>query len=233
MTVSNPIRFIDLAGLNAAPNDEFQALQQDFNSLLVNLPQTYADINHGHSGLASAGHGHSNYASTSHAHTIALWQNEGGILRLFVYGNTDNTFGHYVLTCDPRSRYFHWSNPYFAVRVDNTWVYITTTASDERIKKNIVVRDSEQDSKACLDALSAVKLIEFDWDTEASTIVDDGHVDRGFSAHNLKSINPDFVIQPTTEDIAQINISAVLPYLVGAIQGLQNEVESLKTALGR
>ena len=218
MTVSNPIRFVDVENLNAAPNDEFQSLQQDFNALLVNLPQTYSGLNHGHSG----------FAATSHNHTIALWQNEGGILRLFVYADTNNSYGHHVLTCDTRSRFFHWTNPYFAVRVDNSWVYITTTSSDERMKKNIQLKNTDENLKACLDSLMQVKLIEFDWNPEASTLVDDGHVELGFSAQNLQGIDENFVIQPTPEDMAQINISALLPYLVGAIQGLQKEVESLK-----
>ena len=232
MSVSNPIRFVDVAGLNAAPNDEFQALQQDFDSLLVNLPQVYAPISHNHSGFASASHSHP-YAPTSHIHSVGRLDFPHGTSRFLAYSQTNGAAQSYVLTSDHRVKFLHWSNnSVFAIRVDATWFYLTHSASDERIKKNIQIKDSEKDLEACLNVFSAMKLIEFDWDTDASTVVPKGHVELGFSAQNLQSINETFVIQPTPEDVAQINVSALLPYLVGAIQGLQNEVESLKTALG-
>lgn len=178
---------------------------------------------------ASKSHTHS-YSALGHVHNIGTFDAPHGTPRWLAWQNTAGTNASYLLTSDSRVRYLHWSNnSVFAVRVDATWFYLTHSASDESIKKNIEVRDSFDDLKECSDQVAAINLIEFDWDTEASSVVAEGHVDIGFSAQNLKSINPRFVIQPTPEDVAQINVSALLPYLVGAIKSLERRIEILES----
>ena len=176
---------------------------------------------------ASKAHSHADFAVVNHGHTLGVFDKPGGVDRWRSLITTGSP-GPYLLTCDNRVKYLHWSNnSVFAIRVDNTWFFLTLSASDERIKKNIEVKNSFNDLKECSDQVAAINLIEFDWNTEASTVVAPGHVEIGFSAQNLKSINSRFVIQPTPEDVAQINVSALLPYLVGAIKSLERRIEFL------
>ena len=178
---------------------------------------------------ASKTHSHSGYAATNHVHALGVFDRPGGVDRWRSYITTTSA-GPNLLTSDNRVKYLQWSkNSVFAIRVDNTWFYLTHSASDEKIKKNIEIRDSFDNLKECSDQVAAINLIEFDWDTEASSVVAEGHVDIGFSAQNLKSINPRFVIQPTPEDVAQINVSALLPYLVGALKSLERRIEILES----
>ena len=232
MPVSNPIRFIDVGELDTPSQAEFDALESNFDAAFQSLPNIYAPLTHSHSEYALTGHGHTGFAPVSHVHSLGVFDRPGGVDRWRSYITTTSA-GPYLLTCDSRVKYLHWTaGATFAIRVDNTWFYLPHSASDERIKKNIKRKSSPEDLAACLNVFNGIQLIEFDWDTDASTVVPEGHVDLGFSAQNLASVKPEFVIQPTADDVAQINVSALLHYLVGAIQGLQLEVDTLKAALG-
>ena len=228
MTLNNPIRFVDTDDLNVPSRSEFDALSANTAASFQSLPNLYAELQHSHSEYAVTSHGHTGFSPTNHGHNLGIFDRPGGVDRWRAMPTT-STVGPYLLTSDSRVKFLHWTaGATFAIRVDNTWFYLTHSASDERIKKNIEVRNSPDDLAHCLALMDSVKLIEFDWDTDASSVVAEGHVNLGFSAQNLQSVEPSFVIQPTPEDVAQINVSALLPYLLGAIQGLSHEIEVLK-----
>ena len=95
---------------------------------------------------------------------------------------------------------------------------VLTSASDERIKKNIV--DSE---------IKALKLINkihhksFDWDKEKAH--KEGHIDIGYIAQELIKIDPNFVVYNKEFDTYQINTLYVLSTATKAIQELDDKID--------
>ena len=95
---------------------------------------------------------------------------------------------------------------------------VQTTASDKRIKKNIV--DSE--IKA-IELINKIHHKSFDWNKEKA--YKEGHVDCGYIAQELIEIDPNFVIYNNEFDTYQINTLYVLSTSTKAIQELNAKIE--------
>ena len=93
---------------------------------------------------------------------------------------------------------------------------VLTTASDERIKKNIV--DSE--IKA-LELINKIHHKSFEWNEEKA--YKEGHVNCGYIAQELIKIDPNFVIYNDEFDTYQINTLYVLSTSTKAIQELDKK----------
>lgn len=95
--------------------------------------------------------------------------------------------------------------------------------SDETFKDNIV----DLDSTDALMELLKIRVIEFDWNEEAVENSDyvaktnKGH-DVGFSAQQIKSFKPEWVIERPDGTLA-VNYEKVIPYLVAVLQSQYKE----------
>ncbi len=121
---------------------------------------------------------------------------------------------------------FAWHDTYMQVGTDNHGAYgIDWWSSDTKLKKNI--KDTSVES--ALDVVNQIKPRQFDWKEESR-----GHVDLGFIANELEEVIPDAVYdveQPEGakyDSLKQIKDSALIPYLVKAIQELSAKVEYLE-----
>ncbi len=100
----------------------------------------------------------------------------------------------------------------------NNWdIYDTTiqTSSDERLKKEI------QNSKAdALSVINALSCKEFKWKA------DDRFEELGFIAQQVKEVNPKFVGEKVIDGEAYytLDLMAIIPYLVKAVQELTEKV---------
>lgn len=98
--------------------------------------------------------------------------------------------------------------------------------SDTKLKKNI-----EDTKLKGLDYINKIRHIEFDWN---EYYPNQGHVDLGYSANQLKEIREDFVSevkQPKVSEfdtILQYHTGAILPYVTKSIQELSEENTKLK-----
>ena len=95
---------------------------------------------------------------------------------------------------------------------------ILKTASDERIKDNVV--DSE------IEALKLINQIHhksFDWNKEKAH--KEGHIDIGYIAQELIEIDPNFVVYDKEYDTYQINTLYVLSTATKAIQELDEKLD--------
>ena len=95
---------------------------------------------------------------------------------------------------------------------------VLTSASDERIKKNIV--DSE------IEALKLINKIHhksFDWNKEKAH--KEGHIDIGYIAQELIKIDSNFVVYSERHDTYQINTLYVLCTATKAIQELDDKID--------
>ena len=107
----------------------------------------------------------------------------------------------------------------------NNWnIYDTTiqTSSDERLKKDI--------HKSSVDALSIINSLackEFKWKA------DDRFEELGFIAQQVKEINPKFVGEKIVdgETYYTLDLIAIIPYLVKAIQELSEKIGAQSPAV--
>jgi hypothetical protein len=111
-----------------------------------------------------------------------------------------------------------------SIQTTTTTSYLTS--SDYRLKENVVPLDN------ALDRISALKPSRFNFIEEPETTVD------GFLAHQVQDIVPeaisgekDAVDANGNPEYQSIDQSKLVPLLVGAIQELRAEVESLKSQL--
>lgn len=130
---------------------------------------------------------------------------------------------------DGRVKDAMWNNTgAIEFRVDATLLAITPTSSDIRLKQNIVYLDEIpglQPNQRCLEAVSQVRLCEFDWRPES--IYGGGHVPVGVIAQDLQAIAPQLVSE-LSDGTLQINVMGAIPYLVGAIQELEKRIKVLE-----
>lgn len=92
------------------------------------------------------------------------------------------------------------------------------TSSDYRLKKNeIPIRGD-----CSLQVIDRLKPYQFVWKS-------DGRDDVGFFAHELQQVVPQCVIgEKDGDEIQQVDVTKLIPYLVGAVQELKKEVDDLK-----
>jgi len=95
-----------------------------------------------------------------------------------------------------------------------------TTASDRRLKQNIV------DAPSAINDVMAIGIKSFDW------ILNNEHQKYGVIAQDLHLIAPDAVAIPqNSEDMCAVDYSALVPMLIKSIQELKAQNESLKARL--
>lgn len=134
----------------------------------------------------------------------------------------DNS-GYNFLTCN------NTAGNRFYVRGDGVIFAANTTVqsvSDKRLKKNIVTLDD------ALDKILGLRPVEFDWRDEAPNT---GH-SVGFIAQEVEEVLPDAVDEWVTtqgkdgEKFKSVGQGEFIPYLVGAIQKLEQRVAELEAA---
>jgi hypothetical protein len=108
------------------------------------------------------------------------------------------------------------------VYIDNDQYGITTTISDEKVKKNIT--SSTYDALA---TVNKIKFKEFDFDEEKS--FKQGHVKCGITAQQVQSIDPDLVEQ--LGDFLSPKIDEMLYIALKAIQELEAKIDALEAKL--
>jgi hypothetical protein len=90
---------------------------------------------------------------------------------------------------------------------------LTTSASDERLKQNILVLDS----KETLDKVMKLKPSSFDWKTNSSH-------DIGLIAQEVESIFPELVFTNPTDGYKGINYSRLPALLISAVQEIAKQI---------
>lgn len=95
---------------------------------------------------------------------------------------------------------------------------ILKTASDERIKDNIVNSEIE-----ALKLINQIHHKSFDWNKEKAH--KEGHIDIGYIAQELIEIDPNFVVYDKKYDTYQINTLYVLSTATKAIQELDEKLD--------
>ena len=102
-------------------------------------------------------------------------------------------------------------------------VVAMTSASDERLKTNILKIDS------ALDKVCSLEGFTFDWNDKAKAFgIDSGRSEVGLSAQATEKIMPEAVKTFDNSDYKYINYEKLVPVLVEAIKDLKSEIEQLK-----
>jgi hypothetical protein len=102
-------------------------------------------------------------------------------------------------------------------------VIAMTSASDERLKTNILKIDS------ALDKVCSLEGFTFDWNDKAKAFgIDSGRSEVGLSAQATEKIMPEAVKTFDNSDYKYINYEKLVPVLVEAIKDLKSEIEELK-----
>jgi len=99
----------------------------------------------------------------------------------------------------------------------------TGGGSDSALKQNVT------HLLPVLDQVKALRPVVWNWKGEA-----DGRQEYGFIAQEVEKILPDLVYMGTWKDGTKrkfLSSKALLPYLIGALQELQAEIEDLQTRL--
>ncbi|KGE06444.1 hypothetical protein LA03_31585 [Burkholderia gladioli] len=116
-----------------------------------------------------------------------------------------------------------WSvgNGFVAITIDGAGYGIVFAPSDERMKENI--KPSTVDS---LQVVSEIQLFGFKY---KDGFILTGQRDLGFSAQQLHSIKPEFVVgEPDGEMMMSPNLEPIVAHLVGAVQQLGAELKQLR-----
>ena len=96
----------------------------------------------------------------------------------------------------------------------NLWDSEIVHLSDARLKKNI-----EPTQVTALNVLSQIEMKSFDW------IESDNHCDIGMIAQQLREVEPNLVSENKATGVLSIKTTALIPYLVKAVQELQAKVD--------
>lgn len=99
---------------------------------------------------------------------------------------------------------------------------ISITQSDERLKENI--NDTETDG---LGIINQIRHVDYDW------IETGDHVENGYLAQQLKSVNEQLAVHEEESDTWYFDSNAILRHATKAIQELSAKVDRLERALGR
>lgn len=135
------------------------------------------------------------------------------------YVDNGNGSGRGIYTYGNPVYGFSRANNYLEVSTDIGAVGVTYFTSDENKKENI-----SPSTAAALPVIDAIKTIEYDWKPESGQ---EGHVNIGVSAQQLRTVNPDFVAELSDGGL-MVKDNSILPYLIKAIQELKAEVAALK-----
>ena len=114
--------------------------------------------------------------------------------------------------------YFYYANTYVGQISQNGTTGVNfTSASDERLKENIV------DAPSALSSVNAIKVRSFDWKADGS------HVDYGYIAQELLEIAPEAVsVHENPEQMMGVDFGKLTPRIVKAIQELTARLEALE-----
>lgn len=93
---------------------------------------------------------------------------------------------------------------------------LTTSASDERLKQNVMAINSS----STLDKINQLKPSTFDWKS-------DGSHDLGLIAQEVQGIFPELVFTNPSDGYLGINYSRFTPLLISAIQELSRKVDAV------
>ena len=111
------------------------------------------------------------------------------------------------------------------------WVDTTDTGSinvtpcDERLKTNLKAPTVD-----ALGAINGIALKQFDW--LANDLVPEHHEDLGFTAQQLAKVIPGAVDlhEDTPDQMASVQLTPIVAHLIGAVQKLSAEIDTLKKA---
>ena len=106
-------------------------------------------------------------------------------------------------------------------------VIAMNSASDERLKKNILKIDS------ALDKVCSLEGFTFDWNDAARKFgIDSAKKEVGLSAQKTEKVVPEAVKTFDESDYKYINYEKLVPVLVEAIKELKSEIQELKNNCG-
>jgi hypothetical protein len=139
----------------------------------------------------------------------------------FLTGAIDYAFFSHDSTVTSGNYYIgfrHGTNNLGAITQDGTTGVLYNTASDQRLKDNII------DAPSASDDIDAIQVRSFDWKADGS------HQKYGMIAQELQTVVPDAVSESVTEeDMMGVDYSKLVPMLVKEIQSLRARVAQLET----
>lgn len=135
----------------------------------------------------------------------------------YVYGVD---YGHGMLQRLGKS---YVSGGYWMQMIDSSGAafgLMAINTSDERLKKNI--EDSQVDA---LEVINSIRHINYDW------IENNAHVENGYSAQQLKSVNSRMALHEEESDAWYFDSNAILQYATKAIQELSTKTDRSEKAI--
>ena len=118
-----------------------------------------------------------------------------------------------------------WTSPYVKIWIDNVNIGTAATASDYRVKDNIVSITSN-----CIDRVKQLRPVQFEY-TNYSIFSADGVTREGFIAHEVAEVIPSGAEgeKDDPNQIQSLKLDAILSVTVKALQEAIAKIETLET----
>ena len=140
------------------------------------------------------------------------------------YGTYSGTHMIVPYSEDNEIKLFNYKNTYMEVGTANHGAFgIDWYSSDKRLKKNI-----ENSTIHGLDVIRKIRHVSFDWNDDKKAPVKVGYI-----AQELQEIDNDMVFSVTQpqgseyDELLQISLNRIIPYITKAIQELADKVDSI------
>ena len=157
------------------------------------------------------------------AYSSALWQIFGGAGAQFGSGtlmtSTDNTVGRAIDNVS--GNYIEWQA---SGRAIGTSYFV----SDERYKENIGITSITKQESANL--INSIEHKQFDWNDQNPTALIGQHVDIGYTAQSLQSIDDKF-INTMSDGKMMVNTNSLIVHMTHAIQYLMDKIDELEASI--
>lgn len=161
------------------------------------------------------------------------WVNNKGYITGITSAMVTTALGYTPLKSSDLASYYHTGN---ANRTDTDWsCRILTcatdlqigTSSDARLKEEVRTIPADHAAKV----VAALRPVDFQWNDDAIRMDSRKAMrqhDVGFIAQEVRELIPDAVTDDYMDHLLRLDKTKIIPYLVAALQQLQDEVRKLK-----